>query len=73
MEIAELQTQLIENLESQSAGIEQLVTNADATADNVTGGNRELAKATRRTSTARLTFFATCGLCAFLVAWDLII
>lgn len=73
LEISELQTQLIDTLTTQSAGIEQLVADADATAGNVQGGNRQLTQATKKASPAKYTFFATCGLCAFLIAWDLII
>ncbi|GAP91952.1 putative t-SNARE protein [Rosellinia necatrix] len=73
IEISELQTQLIDSLTTQSAGIEQLVADSDATAGNVEGGNRQLTQATKKASPAKYTFFATCGLCAFLIAWDLII
>ncbi|KAI1748460.1 hypothetical protein F4782DRAFT_517210 [Xylaria castorea] len=73
LEIAELQTQLINTLTTQSAGVEQLVADSDATAGNVQGGNRQLTQATTKASPAKYTFFATCGLCAFLIAWDLII
>ncbi|KAI1437935.1 hypothetical protein GGR50DRAFT_568976 [Xylaria sp. CBS 124048] len=73
MEISELQTQLINTLTTQSAGIEQLIADADATAGNVEGGNRQLTQASKKASPAKYTFFATCGLCAFLIAWDLII
>lgn len=44
-----------------------------ATADNVGGGNRELKKAAERRSTAQMTFYAACGLSAFLIVWDLFI
>ncbi|KAI0429568.1 hypothetical protein F5Y09DRAFT_257295 [Xylaria sp. FL1042] len=73
IEISELQTQLIDTLTTQSAGIEQLVADSDMTAGNVQGGNRQLTKATQKASPAKYTFFATCGLCAFLIVWDLII
>ncbi|KAI1302740.1 hypothetical protein F5Y03DRAFT_407457 [Xylaria venustula] len=73
MEISELQTQLIDTLTTQSAGIEQLIADSDTTAGNVQGGNRQLTKATQKASPAKYTFFATCGLCAFLILWDLII
>ncbi|KAI5923575.1 hypothetical protein F4810DRAFT_199507 [Camillea tinctor] len=73
VEISELQTQLIDTLATQSAGIEQLVTDAENTTENVGGGNRQLKQATHKASPARYTFFATCGLCAFLIAWDLVI
>ncbi|KAI0198069.1 hypothetical protein F4808DRAFT_267416 [Astrocystis sublimbata] len=73
LEISELQTQLIDTLTTQSAGIEQLVTDAESTAGNVQGGNRQLTQATKRPSTAKYTFYSACGLCAFLIVWDLII
>ncbi|KAI5861586.1 hypothetical protein GGS23DRAFT_140516 [Durotheca rogersii] len=73
MEISELQTQLIDTLTTQSAGIEQLVSDSEKTAENVGGGNRQLKQATQKASPARYTFFATCGLCAFLIVWDLVI
>ncbi|CAJ2501848.1 Uu.00g047010.m01.CDS01 [Anthostomella pinea] len=73
VEISELQTQLITTLQTQSEGVEELVFQSADTTDNVGGGNEQLKKATQRASPARYTFLATCGLCAFLVAWDLII
>ncbi|KAI2641222.1 hypothetical protein GGS21DRAFT_363185 [Xylaria nigripes] len=73
MEISELQTQLINTLTTQSAGIEQLIADSDTTAGNVQGGNRQLTQASKKASPAKYTFFATCGLCAFLIVWDLII
>ncbi|TQW09892.1 hypothetical protein V2A60_007609 [Cordyceps javanica] len=73
VEIAELQSLLVNNLAIQSAHIEQLVTDSLSTAENVGGGNKELQKAAQRPSAARYTFFAASGLCAFLVLWDLII
>ncbi|KAI1383672.1 uncharacterized protein F4822DRAFT_84510 [Hypoxylon trugodes] len=73
LEISELQTQLIDTLTTQSAGIEQLVADSENTTENIGGGNRQLKQATQKASPAKYTFFATCGLCAFLIAWDLII
>ncbi|KAL7629748.1 hypothetical protein AAE478_001271 [Parahypoxylon ruwenzoriense] len=73
LEISELQTQLIDTLTTQSAGIEQLVTDSENTTENIGGGNRQLKQATQKASPAKYTFFATCGLCAFLIVWDLII
>ncbi|KAI5463449.1 hypothetical protein BGZ63DRAFT_352686 [Mariannaea sp. PMI_226] len=73
LEISELQSLLVNNLATQSAHIEQLVTDSLSTAENVGGGNKELKKASQRPSTARYTFFAASGLCAFLVIWDLVI
>lgn len=73
LEISELQTQLIDTLTTQSAGIEQLVADSENTTENVGGGNRQLKQATQKASPAKYTFFATCGLCAFLIVWDLVI
>ncbi|KAL8899417.1 MAG: hypothetical protein Q9192_001579 [Flavoplaca navasiana] len=72
IEVAELQTTLVANLETQSSNIEQLVADSLNTTENVGSGNKELKRATERKSTARMVFFATCGLCAFLVTWDLV-
>ncbi|KAL9627445.1 MAG: hypothetical protein Q9204_006558, partial [Flavoplaca sp. TL-2023a] len=72
IEVAELQTTLVANLETQSSSIEQLVADSLNTTENVGSGNKELKRATERKSTARMVFFATCGLCAFLVTWDLV-
>ncbi|KAL8817068.1 MAG: hypothetical protein Q9223_004033 [Gallowayella weberi] len=72
IEVSELQTTLVANLETQSSNIEQLVADSINTTENVGSGNKELKRATERKSTARMVFFATCGLCAFLVTWDLV-
>lgn len=40
--------------------------------ENVSGGNKQLKKAAERKSTAKLVFFSTCGLCVFLIGWDLV-
>lgn len=73
VEISELQTQLVNNLATQSAHIDQLVADSFLTAENVGGGNKELKKASERRSTAKYVFYASCGLSAFLVVYDLII
>lgn len=73
LEISELQTQLVNNLATQSAHIDQLVTDSFVTAENVGGGNKQLKKASERKSTAKYVFYASCGLSAFLIVWDLII
>ncbi|KAI0134952.1 hypothetical protein F4814DRAFT_5352 [Daldinia grandis] len=73
LEISELQTQLIDTLTTQSAGVEQLVADSEKTTENIGGANRQLGQATRKASPAKYTFFATCGLCAFLIVWDLVI
>lgn len=73
VEISELQTLLVGNLETQSAHIDQLVADSFRTTEDIGGGNKELKKATQRASPARYTFFAAGGLCAFLIVWDLVI
>jgi hypothetical protein len=73
VEISELQTQLVNNLATQSEHIDQLVVDSFLTAENVGGGNKQLKKATERKSTAKYVFYASCGLSLFLVVWDLII
>jgi syntaxin 18 len=72
-EISDLQSTLIGHLVTQTEHIDQLVADSFSTTENVEGGNKQLKKATQRPSTARLTFYAASGLCAFLVLWDLII
>lgn len=74
VEIAELQQMLADNLTVQSAHIDQLVTDAERTEENVGGGNKQLKKASQRKfSQARVTFYAASALCTALVLWDLII
>ncbi|KAI0131852.1 hypothetical protein BJ170DRAFT_591834 [Xylariales sp. AK1849] len=73
IEISELQTQLVSNLATQSAHIDQLVAESFNTTENVGGGNKQLKQATKRPSTAKYTFYATCGLCTVLIVWDLLI
>lgn len=72
LEISSLQTQLAQNLDVQSAHIQQLVTDSLNTSENVASGNKQLKKAAERRSVARDVFYATCGLCVTLVFWDLI-
>lgn len=72
LEISELQTQLVDNLSLQSGQISQLVGDSERTEENVGGGNRELKRATERRSVARMVFWASVGLCGFLVGWDLV-
>ncbi|MCJ1390033.1 hypothetical protein MMC18_002891 [Xylographa bjoerkii] len=73
IEISELQTTLAANLETQSSMINDLVLESLETRDDIAGGNKELKRAAERKGPARWVFRATCGLCAFLVLWDLII
>lgn len=49
------------------------MTDSFNTTENVGRGKKELAKATQRPSPAKYTFYATCGLCTFLVVWDLLV
>ena len=72
-EISELQTQMAQQLETQAVQVDQLVADSLSTTENVGGGNKQLKRAAERKSTARMVFWASCGLSAFLIAWDLII
>jgi hypothetical protein len=72
LEIASLQQTLVSHLNTQGEMIEQLVTDAQNTDENLRGGNKELKKASERGSTAKLVFWATVGICGFLISWDLI-
>ncbi|KKY24449.1 putative snare protein [Phaeomoniella chlamydospora] len=72
LEVLSLQNTLISHLSTQGEMIEQLVTDAVETDENVRKGNRELERATERRSTARTVFFASIGLCGFLIGWDLV-
>ncbi|CAK7218289.1 hypothetical protein SCUCBS95973_003434 [Sporothrix curviconia] len=70
VEISELQTMLVGNLEVQSAHVDQMIADSVSTAENVDKGNRELKKALDRPSTARYTFYAASSLCLLVVVWD---
>jgi hypothetical protein len=72
LEIASLQQTLVSHLNTQGEMIEQLVTDAQNTDENVRRGNKELKKASERESTAKLVFWTTVGICGFLISWDLI-
>lgn len=73
IEISELQSTLAANLDVQAAQIDQLAADSFGTQENVGGGNKELKRAVERKSTARMVFFASCGLSLFLIGWDLLI
>jgi syntaxin 18 len=73
VEISELQTQLVNNLVTQSAHIDQLVADSHFTTENVGSGNKQLKRATERKSTAKYVFYASCGLSLFLVVYDLLL
>jgi hypothetical protein len=72
LEIGSLQQTLVGHLNVQGEMIEQLVEDVTNTEENLRKGNRELKKASERSSTAKSVFWATAGLCSFLVFWDLI-
>ncbi|ATZ56017.1 hypothetical protein BCIN_12g05560 [Botrytis cinerea B05.10] len=73
IEISELQTQLLNSVASQAEQIEILAEQSYQTTENVGGGNKELKRASERKSTAKYVFYASCGLSAFLILWDLVI
>ncbi|KAK3361199.1 hypothetical protein B0T24DRAFT_652927 [Lasiosphaeria ovina] len=73
VEISELQNVLVNNLDTQSVHIDQLVAESLETTEGIGKGNKELKKSAARTSPARYTFFAAAGLCTLLVVWDLLI
>ena len=72
IEISDLQSQLVGELTRQGDMIEQLVTDAQGTDENVKRGNKELKRASERGSTAKSVFWMTVGLCGFLIGWDLV-
>jgi syntaxin 18 len=72
LEISELQSTLVTNIQMQSEHIDQLVEDSYLTTENLGKGNKELKRASERRSTAMMLFFSTCGFCTFLVVWDLI-
>ena len=72
MEISSLQQTLVGHLSVQGEMIGQLVEDASNTDENVRKGNKELKRASERSSTAKAVFWGTAGLCSFLVVWDLI-
>lgn len=72
LEISSLQQTLLGHLTVQGEQIGNLVSDAEDTGTNLQKGNKELKKASERSSTAKAVFWATGGLCSFLVVWDLI-
>lgn len=72
MEISSLQQTLVGHLTVQGEMIGNLVADAERTDENVQRGNKELKRATERTSTAKIMYHSTLWLCAGLVVWDLI-
>ncbi|KAF2864384.1 hypothetical protein K470DRAFT_208499 [Piedraia hortae CBS 480.64] len=72
MEISELQSTLVSNIELQAEHIDQLVQDSFYTSENLGKGNRELKRASERRSAAQTMFYITAGLCGFLIVWDLV-
>jgi hypothetical protein len=72
MEIGSLQQTLVGHLSVQGEMIGQLVDDAGNIDENVRRGNRELKRASERSSTAKAVFWGSAGLCSFLIVWDLI-
>jgi t-SNARE complex subunit (syntaxin) len=72
LEISSLQQTLVGHLSTQEEYVNQLVTDAQATSENIGKGNKELKRATERKSTAQMVFWGTVGLCTWLVVWDAI-
>lgn len=70
IEISSLQQTLVGHLSTQEEYISQLVADASTTSENVGKGNKELKRASERRSTAQMVFWATTGLCAWLILWD---
>jgi syntaxin 18 len=70
LEISELQTQLATNLVTQNVHIDNLIMDSLATTENIQRGNKELKKASERTSIARSAFFGTVVFCSVVFVWD---
>jgi syntaxin 18 len=70
LEISELQTQLATNLATQNVHIDNLILDSLATAENIERGNKELKKASEKTSIARSAFFGTVMFCSVVFVWD---
>lgn len=74
LEISALQSTLVSHLATQGELIEQLVSDAQGTGENVQRGNRELKRAGERwgRGMARGVFWGSVGICGGLVLWDLV-
>lgn len=72
LEISSLQQTLVGHLTTQGEMVEQLVTDVMNTDENLRRGNKELRRASERSSTAKSFFWGSVGLCVFLVGWDLV-
>lgn len=70
IEISEMQSTIVQNLNLQSEQLDQLVQDSHSTEENVGSGNKELKRASERRSTAKLVFYSTLGLCSAAILWD---
>lgn len=72
LDISSLQQTLLSHLTVQGEQIGTLVENAAQTGEDLKRGNKELKRASERSSTAKAVFWGTAGLCGFLICWDLV-
>lgn len=74
LDISSLQSTLVAHLATQGEMIDQLVSDAQGTGENVKRANKELKRAGERwgKGLARSVFWGTVALCGFLVGWDLV-
>lgn len=73
VEISEMQTQLASNLASQSVFIDQLVTDAITTVENLEKGNKMLKEASERSSMASSFFYGAIGFSLLVFTYDLLV
>lgn len=70
VEISEMQSSIVQNLNLQSEQLDQLVQDSQSTEENVDSGNKELKRASERRSMAKLVFYSSVGLCSAAILWD---
>lgn len=70
MEISELQTQLATNLAYQNVHIDNLMQDSMQTEENLARGNKELRKASEKSSVARSAFMVTLVFSGVVFVWD---
>lgn len=73
LEISELQTQLANNLATQSVFIDQLVADSISTTENLERGNKELKQAAERSSVASSFFYGAVGFSLLVITYDFLI
>lgn len=56
----------------QQAHIDQLTQDSFFASENVEGGNKQLKRASERRNMAQAIFYSSCGVCLFLIGWDLV-